>query len=116
VRRWRVPHECRGTGNCSSTDAPIVVLILSDRTFGLIKWKQLSEYGRPAFVDFNNPDFVRFAESFGAKGYRIQAADELAPVLTRAFAENTSVVIDCPVDFSENVKLTEKLGSLVPGN
>ena len=97
-------------------NVPIVVLILSDQTFGLIKWKQLSEYGRSAFVDFNNPDFVRFAESFGAKGYRIQAAEELAPVLNRALESGTSAVIDCPVDFAENMKLTEKLGSLVPGN
>jgi acetolactate synthase-1/2/3 large subunit len=94
-------------------DAPIVVLVFSDQTYGLIKWKQLGHFGRPAFVDFTNPDFVRFAESFGAKGYRIQAADELAPVLSRALQENALAVIDCPVDFSENMKLTEKLGNLV---
>ncbi len=52
-------------------------------------------------IDFTNPDFVRYAESFGAKGYRIQAADELALALNAAFEENVLAVIDCPVDFSE---------------
>lgn len=90
-----------------------VVLILSDQTFGMIKWKQINEFGRPAFVEFGNPDFVRYAESFGATGYRVQAADELASVLAAALAANTVTVIDCPVDFTENLKLTEKLGQLI---
>jgi acetolactate synthase-1/2/3 large subunit len=61
--------------------AHFVVLILNDQTFGMIKWKQINEFGRPAFIDFSNPDFVRYAESFGARGYRVRAADELASVL-----------------------------------
>jgi len=56
---------------------------------------------------------VKFAESFGAKGYRVQAADELVPTLKQAIADDTVVIIDCPVDYSENMKLTEKLGNLV---
>jgi acetolactate synthase-1/2/3 large subunit len=97
-------------------NAPIIVVVFNDQTYGLIKWKQLSHFGREAFVDFSNPDFVRYAESFGARGLRVQAADELVPILRQALQENTSVVIDCPVDFSENMKLTEKLGSLVGAN
>lgn len=93
--------------------AHFVVLILNDQTFGMIKWKQIKEFGRPAFIDFRNPDFVRYAESFGARGYRVGAADELASVLAAALAANTVAVIDCPVDFSENLKLTEKLGQLI---
>ena len=54
-----------------------------------------------------------FAESFGAKGYRVEAADELVPTLKQAIADDTVVIIDCPVDYSENMKLTEKLGDLV---
>ena len=54
-----------------------------------------------------------FAESFGAKGYRVEAADELVPTLKQAIADDTVVIIDCPVDYSENMKLTEKLGNLV---
>ena len=54
-----------------------------------------------------------FAESFGAKGYRVEAADQLVPTLKQAIADDTVVIIDCPVDYSENMKLTEKLGNLV---
>ena len=56
---------------------------------------------------------MKFADSFGAKGYRVQAADELVPTLKQAIADDTVVIIDCPVDYSENMKLTEKLGNLV---
>jgi acetolactate synthase-1/2/3 large subunit len=93
--------------------AHFVVLILNDQTFGLIKWKQMNEFGRSAFIDFRNPDFVQYAGSFGAGGYRVEAADELAPILSAALAEKRVTVIDCPVDFSENLKLTEKLGQLI---
>jgi len=61
---------------------------------------------------FTNPDFVRFAESFGAKGYRIQRAEELLPTLQRALAEDVLSIIACPVDSSENIRLTDKLGKL----
>ena len=53
------------------------------------------------------------AESFGAKGYRVRAADELVPIIKQAIADQTVVVVDCPVDYSENLKLTERLGNLV---
>ena len=54
-----------------------------------------------------------FAESFGAKGYRVESADALLPTLRQAIEDDTVVLIDCPVDYSENMKLTEKLGQLV---
>ncbi len=92
---------------------PIVILIWNDGEYGLIKWHQLREFGRPSHIDFGNPDFVKYAESFGAKGYRVEAADELIPTLRQAVEDDTVVVIDCPVDYSENMKLTEKLGKLV---
>ena len=92
---------------------PIVILIFNDGGYGLIEWHQLRRFGRTSHVDFGNPDFVKFAESFGAKGYRVQAADELGPLLAQALADDTVVVIDCPVDYSENMKLTERLGNLV---
>ncbi len=92
---------------------PIVILVWNDSQYGLIKWHQLRHFGRPSHIDFNNPDFVKYAESFGAKGYRVEAATELVPILKQAIADNTTVVIDCPVDYSENMKLTEKLGALV---
>ena len=91
----------------------IIILIWNDSEYGLIHWHQLRQFGRPSHITFNNPDFVKFAESFGAKGYRVQAADELVPTLKQAIADDTVVIIDCPVDYSENMKLTEKLGNLV---
>ncbi len=92
---------------------PIVILIWNDNGYGLIEWHQLRHFGRPAHVRFGNPDFVKYAESFGAKGYRVEAADELRPILQQALADNTVVVIDCPVDYAENMKLTEKLSKMV---
>jgi acetolactate synthase I/II/III large subunit len=61
---------------------------------------------------FTNPDVVLLAESFGAKGYRIQRAEELLPTLQRALADDTVSIIACPVDSSENMRLTNKLGKL----
>jgi acetolactate synthase-1/2/3 large subunit len=92
---------------------PIVVLIWTDAEYGLIKWHQLRRFGRPSHIDFRNPDFVKYAESFGAKGYRVGSADELLPTLRQAIADDTVVLIDCPVDYAENMKLTAKLGELV---
>ena len=92
---------------------PLVVLIWTDSKYGLIEWHQMKHFRRPSHIDFSNPDFVKYAESFGAKGYRVHSVDELVPILTRAIADVTVAVIDCPVDYRENMKLTEKLGELV---
>ena len=92
---------------------PIVVLIWNDSGYGLIEWKQMTTFGRASHVSFNNPDFAKYAQSFGANGYKITQADELMPVLKQALADNTLSVIDCPVDYSENLKLTEKLGEMI---
>jgi acetolactate synthase-1/2/3 large subunit len=92
---------------------PIVVLIWNDSGYGLIKWHQLRRFGRDGLVDFGNPDLVAYAHSFGAKGYRVQRTEDLLPILRQALADETVSVIDCPVDYGENMKLTEKLGKLV---
>ena len=63
-------------------------------------------------MDFGTPDFVAYAQSFGAKGYLIEAAGDLLPTRTQALAEDTVAVSACPVDYSENTKLTEKLEQL----
>jgi acetolactate synthase-1/2/3 large subunit len=91
---------------------PFVILVWVDNSFGLIKWKMEMQLKRSTHVDFGNPDFVRYAESFGAKGYLIKAADDLLPALKHALAEDTVSVIACSVDYSENARLTEKLGHL----
>lgn len=88
---------------------PIVVLIFTDGSYGLIKWKQDDRYGHHFGVDFGNPDFVKYAESFGAKGYRIEKTEDLIPTLQDAFNQQVPCVIDCPVDYRENTKLTENL-------
>ncbi|MEE9160602.1 MAG: acetolactate synthase large subunit [Gammaproteobacteria bacterium] len=90
-----------------------VILVWTDSEYGLIKWHQLRNFGRSSNITFNNPDFVKYAESFGAKGYRVESSGDLLPTLKKAIADNTVVIIDCPVDYSENMKLTEKLGELV---
>ena len=92
---------------------PFVVLVFSDRSYGLIRWKQMQQFKRPAFVDFNNPDFVKYAESFGANGIRIESAEGLLPALRAALSSNRLTIIDCPVDAAENLRLTQKLGPLV---
>jgi acetolactate synthase-1/2/3 large subunit len=89
-----------------------VTLVLNDRTYGLIKWKQINRFARPAFTDFGNPDFVKYAESFGAQAWRVQAAGELLPALQSALDSGKVTVIDCPVDFAENLKLSEELNAL----
>ena len=93
--------------------APFVTLIFNDSSYGLIKWKQMDQYGKSCCVDFTNPDFVKFAESMGAIGYRITKAEELVPTLEKAFEQNVPVIIDCPVDYRENTKLTEHLKELI---
>jgi acetolactate synthase-1/2/3 large subunit len=89
---------------------PIVVLIWEDRSYGLIKWKMDLELGRHSSVDFHTPNFVKYAESFGAKGYRINRTDELLPTLKYALQDDAVSVITCPVDYSQNIELTNKLG------
>ncbi len=80
----------------------LTVLILRDNGYGMIKWKQ-GNMNFPAFgLDFSNPDFVKYAESFGLRGVAINAAEELLPVLKKSFIEPGVTVIDCPIDYSEN--------------
>ena len=59
---------------------------------------------------FNNPDFVKYAESFSAKGYRIEKAEDFSKILKKALNEKTITSIDVPVDYSENFELMRKLG------
>ena len=92
---------------------PIVILIWNDNAYGLIEWKQMNQFGRKSYIDFTNPDFVKYAEAFGAKGYRIEKGEDLLPTLKKALKDNTVSIIDCPVDYSENLKLTSKLGEMV---
>jgi acetolactate synthase-1/2/3 large subunit len=89
-----------------------VILIWVDGAYGLISWKMDLEIGRNVDTRFGNPDFVTYAESFGATGYRISSAGELLPTLRTALAAGTVSVIACPVDYSTNLELIEALGDL----
>jgi acetolactate synthase I/II/III large subunit len=92
--------------------AAVVVMIWRDDGYGLIDWKQRNQFGRPYAVEFGNPDFVAYAESFGIPGFRPASADDLYPTLMQALALDGPAVIDVPIDYSENVRLTERLGAL----
>lgn len=92
---------------------PMIVLIWRDNEYGLIALHQMKAFNRTSHISFSNPDFVKYAESFGAKGYRVNAANELLPILQQAIKDDTVAVIDCPVDYSENLKLAKELEALV---
>jgi acetolactate synthase-1/2/3 large subunit len=90
----------------------MVVLVWVDDEYGLITWKMDLELGTSRDTKFGNPDFVAYAESFGARGYAISSADDLLPTLRRALADDTVSIIACPVDYSANLQLTDALGEL----
>lgn len=89
-----------------------VTVIFNDGGYGLIEWKQHNQYGESAFVHFNNPDFVKFAESMGLKGYRVESTEDLTLTLKEALEQDVPTVIDCPVDYRENILFTEQTRDL----
>jgi len=91
----------------------IVNVIFRDGGYNLIQWKQQTHHGRESGVTFGNPDFVELARAFGAKGYRVESARQLSPILAEALAQPGPSIIDVPVDYGENAKLTARLGRLV---
>lgn len=91
---------------------PFVSLIMNDNGYGLIQWKQMIHFKREAYVDFKNPDFVTLAKSFGAAGYKVNKTEELVPILKEALGQKVPAIIDCPVDYRENLNLTDKLGKI----
>jgi acetolactate synthase I/II/III large subunit len=91
----------------------IVNVIFRDGGYNLIQWKQQTRLGRESGVEFTNPDFEVLARAFGAKGFRVESARGLAPVLAEALAWPGPSIVDVPVDYRENPKLTARLGQLV---
>jgi acetolactate synthase I/II/III large subunit len=91
----------------------LVVLVIQDNAYGMIRWKQAAD-GFPDFgLNFGNPDFVKYAESYGAEGIRVETADGLVPVLEAAFKAGGVQLVSVPVDYSENQRvLVEELGRL----
>jgi len=89
-------------------DLDIVVLVLNNKNYQMIKWKQ-DEAGFPDFgLDFQNPDFIQYANSYGAIGHRVNSADEFKPLLEKCFAEGGVHLIDLPVDDSPHYDVLTK--------
>jgi acetolactate synthase-1/2/3 large subunit len=91
----------------------IVVMVWEDRSYGLIEWKQQNEYGRHSDLSFQNPDFMKLADAFGWRGFRAENARDFRGVLESAFDCGDPALVVVPIDYSENVKLTKRLGNIV---
>lgn len=82
---------------------PIIVIVWCDYDYGMISLKQIYEFGRSAFTKFNNPNFVKLAESFGAIGYNVRSTEEFSKVLEKAkLSKSSPVIISIDVDYSRN--------------
>jgi acetolactate synthase-1/2/3 large subunit len=93
----------------------LVVLILDDSAYGMIRWKQAVDNFPDWGLTFGNPDFVKYAESYGAKGWRVEATEDLVPTLESAFRAGGMHLVAVPVDYSENTRvLVEELRARVP--
>ena len=88
----------------------LVVLVLDDSAYGMIRWKQAVDDFPDFGLTFGNPDFVRYAESYGARGARVESIDALVPTLEQAFASGGVHLVAVPIDYSENMRvLVEEL-------
>ena len=92
---------------------PVIILLWRDGGYGLIEWKQLKEFGRASHIKFGNPDFIQLAKAYGFEAVEVTESEKLKPALEKAISLNKPVLIDCPVDYRENMKLTEKLGNIL---
>ncbi|MCG9885049.1 MAG: acetolactate synthase large subunit [Cyanobacteria bacterium] len=104
--------NCQELETALRVGTPFVTLVFNDGGYGLIEWKQQDYFQRSRFIEFTNPDFVKFAESMGLKGYRIESAADFLPTLKEALAQDVPTVIDCPVDYQENFRFSQKSGQL----
>lgn len=83
----------------------LVAIVLVDNAYGMIKWKQAGSEMPEFGLDFGNPDFVRYAESYGAKGFRVTETGQLPEIIARCLAAPGVHVLEVPVDYSENEKV-----------
>jgi acetolactate synthase I/II/III large subunit len=95
----------------------VVVLLLQDNAYGMIRWKQQAD-GFPDFgMTFGNPDFAAYAKAYGAKGRRVETADGLIPALQAAFGEGGVHIVAAPIDYTENTRvLIEELQTAALGD
>jgi acetolactate synthase-1/2/3 large subunit len=93
----------------------LVVLILEDSAYGMIRWKQAVDKFPDWGLTFGNPDFVKYAESYGAIGHRVQRTEDLVSILDNAFKEGGVQLVTVPIDYVENTRvLVEELRGRVP--
>ncbi len=92
---------------------PIVVMVWVDGAYGLIGWKQENEFGRHTPLEFNNPDFGKFADSFGWSSQHVQRSADLSSALDAAFGSERPTLVSLPIDYRENRLLTQRLGNIV---
>ncbi|MFZ1430724.1 MAG: acetolactate synthase large subunit [Geminicoccaceae bacterium] len=93
----------------------LVVLILDDSGYGMIRWKQAVDHFTDWGLTFGNPDFVKYAEAYGAKGSRVAATEDLLPTLEAAFAGGGVHLVTVPIDYAENMRvLVDELKNRVP--
>jgi acetolactate synthase-1/2/3 large subunit len=93
----------------------LVVLILEDHAYGMIRWKQAVEGFADWGMTFGNPDFIEYAKAYGATGHRVEAADELIPTLEAAFQAGGVHLVAVPIDYSENMRvLVDELKAWLP--
>ena len=104
--------NCQELETAKRIGANVTVVVWRDDGYGLIDWKQRNEFGSPFGVEFGNPDFVAFAQSFGIAGFRPTSAADLVPTLRRALDVEGPALVEVPIDYRENLRLTERLGAL----
>jgi len=91
----------------------IVAMVWEDGEYGLIKWKQQNGFdGKHSDLAFTNPDFEALASSFGMWGKKVTSTDQIVPLLEEAFSQEGPALISVPVDYSENMKLSDRLGQV----
>jgi acetolactate synthase-1/2/3 large subunit len=86
----------------------LVVIVLRDDGYGMIRWKQQQMGFQDFGLDYGNPDFVKYAQSYGAFGHRVESAEAFAPLVTQCLQTPGVHVIDCPVDYSENDQILHR--------
>ncbi|MBT8131659.1 MAG: acetolactate synthase large subunit [Gammaproteobacteria bacterium] len=93
-------------------ESNIVMMVWEDHRYGLIAWKQSTEFGRHTDLDFGNPDWMQLATAFGWHGHRVDDSVELEGTLRKALAEKGPSLVVIPIDYRENPILTKKLGEI----
>ncbi|MCB1641487.1 MAG: acetolactate synthase large subunit, partial [Xanthomonadales bacterium] len=83
----------------------ITILLLRDNAYGMIKWKQANMNFANFGMDMGNPDFVKYAESYGAKGHRPTSADDFDRILQHCIDTHGVHLIDVPIDYSDNDRI-----------